>query len=112
MASGDTGGRHSEVPLTELRWVIAGLLALFGAYMLVVQFTYIVRYMTGRESIRSSTLPGFGGLALSLGLAFAPVPGLLPWSWIPLVSEFGALLSLAFPAKRSRAPTRKDSDVR
>ncbi|MBL8066740.1 MAG: hypothetical protein JNM34_12915 [Chthonomonadaceae bacterium] len=73
--------------MTIVQWALSTILALFGAYIWVLNFTIFIRAIRLPNERSPSIAPIVGGAALAFGFGICPLPGMLNKAWIPLVID-------------------------
>lgn len=73
-------------------WVIAGALALFGGWVVILNYCGLFQVLVRHHFV--SLIPLLGGLALGAATLVAPVPSIAPFCWLPLVLDPGSLYSV------------------
>jgi len=75
--------------INTIRWVIGGFAIAFGAFVAIGNWTTLIRVIITKGS--TSFIPLIGGCLAVFGLLVIPLPGRLPWVWIPLLADWGCV---------------------
>lgn len=73
--------------MTTIQWVLSFVLAMFGAYIWVlnlVVLSLLIRFPSQRGP---SMTPVVGGTAFAFALAVCPLPGVAAKAWLPFVID-------------------------
>ncbi len=70
-----------------IRWIVGGVALAFGGFCSAGNWMILASQLFLGSN--SSFIPVIGGLIAFIGVLVIPVPGRLPWLWVPLVADFG-----------------------
>src|SRR3989449_8661072 len=73
-------------------WIVSGVLALFGSWIIILNYAIVISWYLHRG--HSSRTPLLGGLCLMAGMLASPLPGVTRYAWAPLVIVFGSLFTV------------------
>jgi hypothetical protein len=76
--------------MTNLYWVLASVLAVFGVYISVMNWRVFLNNHVFRKTW-TSAVPLIGGLTTAAAVCVMPVAGSWKYAWIPLVADWGSL---------------------
>jgi hypothetical protein len=77
---------------SKASWLIAGVLASVGAYVIGLNWSVIVQF--NRRGKHSSRVPLLGAVLVALAMMMTPNRELQSWSWAPFVIDPGSVLML------------------
>ena len=75
--------------LIPIRWLVGGPILAFGAFVSVGNWITLINVMITKGS--TSFIPILGGSIAFIGLLIIPLPGRLPWVWVPFVADWGCI---------------------
>ena len=71
-------------------WLVSGVLALFGGWIVITNYWITIRWYRHRRT--ASHTPLLGGLCLMAAMLASPIPRVARYAWVPLVIDLRCLV--------------------
>lgn len=75
--------------MNVVRWIVGGATLAFGAFIAIGNWTSLLGAIITKGN--TSFINFAGGVLGVVGILIIPLPGRLPWVWVPLVADWGCL---------------------